>query len=786
MYMMDEEIKSEFTEQGADPPVPVGGVGGSAGPPRPLAGDCEVLAVDDQAGELDKTTGERKAKTSKVDDTETDKYGEKCEKQEGDIFEDSDESDRELQTEDKHKHSTPEEVPNQRNRSFSTSDIPAIVFDLTADEEERRVSETRGELRKQVWWKATPKRRLGQNEQPTETEDEAKKLLKVLHKTANDISRLSQVVAENPNTKREIKAISSALLKSASQLINEELTVWIAGKVISPKSKRQKQEGLSQDERIKELENKLEEAESRESERQTQMEELKETIRKMKEEQEKGSDLTEKRRGNRDVERQTDETEKSYKNRQTQTENPEKLTEELAALQIREEVEKAQTPEEIKGIIQREWPEKAYVRTTCRRGNIFKEKDRENLLLIIDLTDGNQKNETIEQATDIWPEIERVIENQRQGKTRVGYIRREAPKFIEDDEIPQEFPDIYPAQYIYTMGIRENDTWDEVIRDMQRVKKSVISNGAKIIQCTPTNEDTKIPLRKILEIVFREIDIRINIITKTGVIGHKTWRKRKRKSTLLIKGNENENTDDIFKKLKKNIDVEEIGIKVNSIEKTRNGNIKIKMEDREEGKGEKVFKEKILQHISSNEENIVWINPKKTFMIRDIDSSIEQEEIKKVLRDRCDIKEEEIEGENAVTVQIANKRNKRGLTYAIATISSHHAEKIQEIAKIKIGWSRCRIQSLETPLKCYKCQEYGHEATECKSEITRKGICFKCGEQGHESRTCENTQKCYVCNEEGHTARSMKCKKYKKAVEELRNRQAERKVRYKRISENSQ
>ena len=71
------------------------------------------------------------------------------------------------------------------------------------------------------------------------------------------------------------------------------------------------------------------------------------------------------------------------------------------------------------------------------------------MLLITDLTDSNQKNEIIEQETDIWPERERVIENQMQGKTRVGHIRREAPKFIENDETPQEFSDIYPAQYTY-------------------------------------------------------------------------------------------------------------------------------------------------------------------------------------------------------------------------------------------------------------------------------------------------------------------------------------------------
>ncbi|KAJ3661611.1 hypothetical protein Zmor_005999 [Zophobas morio] len=209
------------------------------------------------------------------------------EKQESEAFEDSDETDMKLQKEAKHRQSTPKEMSNQRNRSFSTSDIPTVFLDLTADDEEvAKDTETRGEQKNQIWWQATPKRRLGETEKPTETEDEAKKLLKVLHKTANEISKLSQVVAKNPNTKREIKTISSGLVKSASQLLNEKLTIWLAGKVISPKSKRQKQEEFRSEERIKELENKLKEAEARDRERQAEMEELKEMISKMKEEQE--------------------------------------------------------------------------------------------------------------------------------------------------------------------------------------------------------------------------------------------------------------------------------------------------------------------------------------------------------------------------------------------------------------------------------------------------------------------------------------------------------------------
>ena len=69
---------------------------------------------------------------------EYDPLGDMGEKQKGGISKDSDETDIKPQTEAKYKHSTPQEVSNQRSRSFSTSDISAIVLDLTGDDGAKR------------------------------------------------------------------------------------------------------------------------------------------------------------------------------------------------------------------------------------------------------------------------------------------------------------------------------------------------------------------------------------------------------------------------------------------------------------------------------------------------------------------------------------------------------------------------------------------------------------------------------------------------------------------------
>ena len=59
------------------------------------------------------------------------------------------------------------------------------------------------------------------------------------------------------------------------------------------------------------------------------------------------------------------------------------------------------------------------------------------------------------------------------------------------------------------------------------------------------------------------------------------------------------------------------------------------------------------------------------------------------------------------------------------------ANEIIKNNKIKIGWVNCRIREKVSPIKCYKCLEYGHIIKTCKSLIDRSKNCLKCGQHGH-------------------------------------------------------
>ncbi|XP_061164965.1 uncharacterized protein LOC133173917 [Saccostrea echinata] len=119
----------------------------------------------------------------------------------------------------------------------------------------------------------------------------------------------------------------------------------------------------------------------------------------------------------------------------------------------------------------------------------------------------------------------------------------------------------------------------------------------------------------------------------------------------------------------------------------------------------------------------------------------------------------ELESQGVISVKrFTKKRNEMIkptntylLTFAMPTLPTN----------IKVGLYQMKIEIfVPNPLRCFKCQRFGHGQMNCKCSET----CFRCGEEGQDGKTCQNDPKCKNCKGE-HMASSKQCPLWKKEKE---------------------
>ncbi|GFX57059.1 putative RNA-directed DNA polymerase from transposon X-element [Trichonephila clavipes] len=90
-------------------------------------------------------------------------------------------------------------------------------------------------------------------------------------------------------------------------------------------------------------------------------------------------------------------------------------------------------------------------------------------------------------------------------------------------------------------------------------------------------------------------------------------------------------------------------------------------------------------------------------------------------------------------------------------------------SNIKAGYLNCKVRPyIPNPLRCFKCQRFGHSQTSCRGQLT----CSRCASVGHASTDCSLEPKCINCLQP-HPSDSKLCPKWKieKQIQELKTTQ---------------
>ncbi|GBM44388.1 hypothetical protein AVEN_147394-1 [Araneus ventricosus] len=77
---------------------------------------------------------------------------------------------------------------------------------------------------------------------------------------------------------------------------------------------------------------------------------------------------------------------------------------------------------------------------------------------------------------------------------------------------------------------------------------------------------------------------------------------------------------------------------------------------------------------------------------------------------------------------------------------------------ITAGYISCDIRPyIPNPVRCFKCQRFGHTKTACRGS---SALCRRCSEPGHEETSCQNPENCFNCKG-NHASYSKTCPKWK-------------------------
>ncbi|XP_076660711.1 uncharacterized protein LOC143364090 [Halictus rubicundus] len=173
---------------------------------------------------------------------------------------------------------------------------------------------------------------------------------------------------------------------------------------------------------------------------------------------------------------------------------------------------------------------------------------------------------------------------------------------------------------------------------------------------------------------------------------------------------------------------------IQTVRKSRGGDLIIEMEKGREG----VNLEKAVKEVLGEEHKIKRVAPKIFYEVRDIDPTLEREEVRNEIAKALQIENSEIE---VKTVRFGYG----GTKTAIITVPTGMLEKIGEENKVRVGYTACKMRRTQNLVRCFKCHDFGHLSYNCKLEIQGKELCRRCGKVGHQINGCEAIKSCILC-----------------------------------------
>ncbi|KAK9729961.1 Zinc knuckle [Popillia japonica] len=237
-----------------------------------------------------------------------------------------------------------------------------------------------------------------------------------------------------------------------------------------------------------------------------------------------------------------------------------------------------------------------------------------------------------------------------------------------------------------------------------------------------------------------KVNIKAKIMLQEIKSEPQTRKKEKAETVVTIKAG-GKSYVDVVKKLKDEVDIGKIGVKIGKIRKTGNEDLMLVVEGGDPSKRNDYaiyngMASTLEKEIKNKIENIRVVTRAKemtTLYIMGMDPTSNEEEVKQAIARETNLRETEIQ------VKAIRKGRYEEQT-AIVELPRGKATALIQQRKMRIGWVECGVKERIYLTRCFKCLEYGHKTRDCTAKVDRSDECYKCGSKGHRSKECKNEE----------------------------------------------